>query len=1153
MAGNVTVGHPVDVATGVMHNTFTDISIQGKVALEWPRYYSTALTTETKALGPSWHNKYFCSLTFKDGEYLFIGPEGSHVTLADPHHIVRDGKKIISFGDFTELWFENGFFHVCQWDVETGENWRYLFAYQPDSQNHKISQLKQILDPTGQGLELAYDDKKRLVGVRQKLEKRCLVLRYGDSQQIESIEFLSADKKTRETLAKYQYDPLGRLITAIDALGYKDHFEYDKNNRIIREIYKDGAISSFKYDAQGRCINTSGLDRYDWKKLKFIDNANCTEVTDSQGHVRSFQYNDQGQVLREVNPLGAVYLTEYDDFGRIVSKTDPLGAVTRFEYDAKGNRSQIIDALGQQTAFEYNKHHQVESYTNPAGHVWRRHYDALNQLISVEDPLGNSYKLRYDGKGNLVEIADPLNNKLRQAFNGLGVLHAATDWQGNVTAYQADEYGRLVQKTDPLGAITRYEYDLLNHLTAVHYPDNTHNRYAYDAAGNLNQVVDRNEQTTRFRFGPCSRLLERVDPLGNTLRFTWGTEPQRLETVINAKGETYQFNYNAVGWVIGETGFDGRELGFEYDLAGNRIASINGLGERISFQRDALGRLVQQMLPDSTTADFAYDAAGFLQKACNSVSAIEFERDVLGRIVLEIQNGIDIAREYDAVGNLKSLETSLGHRIDYCFDANGLLAAFTKDNADTIQVDRDARGSEVERILPGGVRLQQQFDSIGRLLEQEVFNGSNHNTRTELDAANTLVKRSYRYNKVQLVGIQDSTWGKTTYVYDPAEHLLQVLRDKGASERFSYDANDNLTQIERDGKQETLLYGDGDRLLSKDDTTYEYDDQGRLIAKKEIGADGIVRESRYFWDALDQLQAFENSEGKRWEYAYDPFGRRIQKCSPDGHRHGFVWDEDVVLHETQNGKLSVSWVFDPHSFAPLCKFENDGVYSIITDHLGTPKEMVDRSGKLVWQTDYYAWGKVSEQIKGEVDCPVRFQGQWWDEESGLNYNFYRYYHSTCGRYISGDPIVIKGGYNLFNYTINPVSWIDPFGWQGETVVTASFEHQGNTFEGVNPTAREQRTPGATIPGLRGPNTSRADMHAEIDAMLQAHDAGQRGGHGRLTISGMDACSRCRGDIKTMARALNLDSLTVDNNGRIITFNREELRTMREGGKGWCST
>ena len=202
-----------------------------------------------------------------------------------------------------------------------------------------------------------------------------------------------------------------------------------------------------------------------------------------------------------------------------------------------------------------------------------------------------------------------------------------------------------------------------------------------------------------------------------------------------------------------------------------------------------------------------------------------------------------------------------------------------------------------------------------------------------------------------------------------------------------------------------------------------------MIKKKETLENGEIREWQYEWDALDQLRSVTNPDGETWQYAYDPFGRRIEKKSPDGQRFGFVWDEDVVLHELREDAVFASWVFDPHSFSPLCKLENDQLYCVVTDHLGTPWEMVDRYGRIAWRASYYAWGteKVSGGNVGEIDCPVRFKGQWYDDETGLHYNRFRYYDPQNGRFISNDPIGLVGGVNLYLYALNPNTFFDPLG------------------------------------------------------------------------------------------------------------------------------
>ena len=1013
---------PVKTATGVMHKSIEDFSMTGKVDLDWIRYYDTDLSDTASSLGIGWTSRYFCRLIDEEESYFFTNAQGQLIEFDNSADLLTQKGIIRNSGDFSELHQTHSHFIVTQWDIDTGDVWQFQFPIEENS----IGLLQSITEPTGQGIELAYNNKSQLVGIRQKLEKRTLILRYNAQNLIQAIDFLHPNKKI-ETLIYYHYDQQDRLIRVTDAANQSDYFEYDHANRIIRERSKDASMIDYTYDELGRCIHSTGIGGYDEKSLHFIDNAGWIEVTDSEDIIRRYQRNENNQIVQEITAMGSIYQTDYDSDGRIIAKTDPNGAITRYEFDSQGNRCAIIDALGQVSHIKYNTSHLPTQFTNTAGHIWYRFYDQNHYLISTEDPEGHRYQLQYDKKGNLLNITDPLGNTLRQNFNGRGILQAASDWLGHITRYQTDHFGRLTQITDPLGHASQYHYDVMGNLIRVEYPDRSENSYQYDAGGNLVHLIDRNGQTTNYKYGHCGRLIERIDALGQQMHFGWGNEPDRLEAVTNAKREVYHFEYNAAGWVIAEIGFDGRELQFEYDLAGNRIAHINGLQQRIDYKRDALGRLTKQLLPDQLQTTFSYDIAGFLATTTNNASHIQFTRDKLGRIISEDQNGHIIKRDYDAVNNLNHLQSDLGAQIDYRFDANGLLQQFQLNQHEATILERDANGAETRRTLSGQINLHQQHDEMGRLQQQAVVLGSHIDASSAFESPQSLIKRSYRYDKAHLVGISDQQWGETTYVYDPLERLTDVLKTQGISEHFLYDANNNLVSIEQASKQSDLHYAKGDRLENKGNTEYHYDTQGRLIEKIEKQANGNHKIWQYKWDALDQLQMLTRPDGKIWHYAYDSFGRRIEKKSPNGVKFGFIWDGDVLLHETTDNNLAVNWVFDPHSFAPLCKEEAGKIYSIITDHLGTPQEMIDRYGDIVWHVDHYAWGKIRDYKKNEVDCPVRFQGQWCDNESGLYYNRFRYYIPDIGNFTTQDPIGLIGGSNFYQYVLNPIHWLDALG------------------------------------------------------------------------------------------------------------------------------
>ena len=98
--------------------------------------------------------------------------------------------------------------------------------------------------------------------------------------------------------------------------------------------------------------------------------------------------------------------------------------------------------------------------------------------------------------------------------------------------------------------------------------------------------------------------------------------------------------------------------------------------------------------------------------------------------------------------------------------------------------------------------------------------------------------------------------------------------------------------------------------------------------------------------------------------------------------------------------------------------------------------MTDGEGNLVWFGDYYGWGKLKSETKVTDSAyqPFRLQNQYADCETGLHYNFFRYYESDCGRFINQDPIGLMGGENLYAFAANVQGWVDPVGLFGFTGV-----------------------------------------------------------------------------------------------------------------------
>ncbi|ECE6306314.1 hypothetical protein DO967_21555 [Salmonella enterica subsp. salamae] len=98
------------------------------------------------------------------------------------------------------------------------------------------------------------------------------------------------------------------------------------------------------------------------------------------------------------------------------------------------------------------------------------------------------------------------------------------------------------------------------------------------------------------------------------------------------------------------------------------------------------------------------------------------------------------------------------------------------------------------------------------------------------------------------------------------------------------------------------------------------------------------------------------------------------------------------------------------------------------DHRGLPVALINSEGARDWSAEYDVWGnRLKEDNPQKLAQLIRLPGQQYDDETGLYYNRYRYYNPEQGRYISQDPIGLRGGWNLYTYPLNPVSGTDPLG------------------------------------------------------------------------------------------------------------------------------
>ncbi|WP_241077708.1 RHS repeat domain-containing protein, partial [Pseudomonas viridiflava] len=295
------------------------------------------------------------------------------------------------------------------------------------------------------------------------------------------------------------------------------------------------------------------------------------------------------------------------------------------------------------------------------------------------------------------------------------------------------------------------------------------------------------------------------------------------------------------------------------------------------------------------------------------------------------------------------------------------------------------------------------------------------------------IHRRYQYDPAgELVRTLDKLRGEIKYEYEANGQLHS--RDTGKlvdSEEFRYDAAANRLNF----NTSRFDHVKDNRLKQWRDQEYSYDAWGNLIEKRS----GLAKWQTFTYDCENRLVRAETMLNSQLHstgtYQYDSLGRRIGKTSiTDGktEHKNFLWQGLRMLREEQPGQSSL-YIYEPGSYAPLSRVDQkegeteNKVYYFHTDQIGTPLEMTDIDGQIVWQATYKAWGSLEALTVNEVEQNLRFQGQYFDEETGLHYNTFRYYDSEVGRFITQDPIGLEGGFNLYQYAPSAIGWIDPKG------------------------------------------------------------------------------------------------------------------------------
>lgn len=1056
-------GHPVDVTTGrkvLLADDEIDFVLASPMPLVCARFYASNLGFEG-SLGRGWLLPWDLSLQQRDGKIWLTDAQGRETGFP----MVGPGENAFSEAEQCYL--------TCTGDgryVLVDLNEMYRDFGRLDVTGNAVAWVRRVEDRTGQWHDFARDGTGRVVSITTS-GGQALRLHYAAAPS-RLVRIECAHGGTPGSLVEYGYDAYGQLATVTDA-----------NGNVVRKFsYTHGLMDSH--------TNALGFScSYEWAEIDGAPRvvACCT----SEGERTTFRYDPATRQTWAEDDLGRCAHWQYDEHFQVVACTDLDGSQYRVEYDSAGMPGKFllpgerevtlaydsakrivreVDPLGRATTMGYDGNSlRVNQLTLPDGSHWRARYDYLGRLLLTTDPLGRHDTYEYGADLNPRPIAhvDARGGQQRMEWNQRGQLVAYTDCSGKTTHYEYDADGYLAGITDALGQATHYERRRTGEVTRITLPDGSTEEFRYDAAGLLLEQRRGGVQTRRWVRNPRGQVLDAVDPANRHLRYRYDSHGRIVE-LASDDATRYRFAYDHADRIAHETRPDGVERHLRYDATGE-LASIAKLGvaggdaadrpRRIThFENDKAGRLLTYLTETATTR-FQWDDGDRPVVAMRVPterghelgmvpSEVRFDYDPAGRLVAEHGANGTVHYTLDDLDNLVHLGLPHGQHIDMLTYGSGHVHQVRSGEQVISDFERDDLHREVVRTQ-GRLTQRTGYDRLGRRAWQSA--GLPADT---LGPGRGRLWRSYRYTPAGELGEQsDSLRGAIDFEYDAAGYLQrQTYGADQRREQFAWDTARNLLDgISRKSKG----YVEGNRLKVWQDLRFDYDPWGNLSVKRK----GMHQTQRFIFDADDRLVAVktDNQLGSAvTRFEYDPLGRRTtvthERMQAGGNawteQKRFVWQGLRMVQEIREQGVSSYVYLSDDDYTPLARLDapiaapsgrlaHDNaskpvrVYHFHTDLVGAPLEVTDELGELAWAGKYSAWGKVEMgedvALVPRIDQPLRYPGQYADEQTGLHYNTFRFYDPDVGRFISQDPIGLAGGENLYAYAPNPKRWGDPHG------------------------------------------------------------------------------------------------------------------------------
>lgn len=718
-------------------------------------------------------------------------------------------------------------------------------------------------------------------------------------------------------------------------------------------------------------------------------------------------------------------IMRYNDQGQL-SQVDISGQPSKiFRYDALGRRTEWVGEMSWQ-------------------------FDVADRLIKQKEKSGRQLILKWDHESRLTDKYTLLGNN----------IHVKQ-------SYAYDKWGRLLTYTDERGGIYRHEWsDDVSLLTVT------------DSLG-------RKHRTSIDWMEDGRRQVSIVEAFNSVLPAATKLEENRyaeVEKVIAPSGAETDFLYDDFGRKIIENSADRGRYNYTYNNA-NSLKEISFGKVKFNLMHDLWGRLIQQKVIENgiDLPEFSevrhYQGMNLIatDSAVQRESYSYDERGYLSNRFLKIQLAPSKAiawsmrKKYDLSGNLLRQELLDGSILNYERLQDGRLSRVmrTSNGHSEVLLDevKDSAFGITDYRFINGEKYHSLYDSIGQLKQ---FSYSHPVQKNNWE-------RRYTYD---VFGRINAMYPIANYHYDPLNHLVEAkitseLSFRPETDIFDYQYDSAGRRMSDNGHlnhyQEKTHRWLGD-VSNNSNYSVSYDDFGRLVREGK---------REYIWNAIHQLSEVRDNKKSVVNYTYSPSGVRVLKSLKaingkivhqafiysDGYlvgeasfeEHNAAWNikslrqyiyidgrlmiilddnkpkwEDFKFEDSV-GKTVSSHIVDLffgviNWFSALFKASSEHLFFVESDHLGTPIVVRDKNTQQVWKASYAPFGDADVSAHNGFNLNVRFPGQYYDEETGLHYNYYRYYDPKRGEYLTPDPIGLAGGINLYGYVFaNPVNKKDILG------------------------------------------------------------------------------------------------------------------------------